>query len=225
MKRAAIVLVRPRNPRNIGAAARVLSNFGFTDLRVVAPHPPVWAEARASATDGAALLSETKVFAAMEEALADRRFVWGTTCLKGRSPESGAISLPAARISAADAVVFGQEKRGLTAQDLALCDGLLSVPTDPACPSMNLAQSVAVVCYEIARKPGKGPAPAPRIPYGELERLAEQAERALRRIGYRPSLTPQSRREKLRSLLRRRGVAVREAGFLREVLRRLEDAS
>jgi tRNA/rRNA methyltransferase len=221
MKSPAIVLVRPRNPRNIGAAARVLSNFGFDDLRVVAAHPPVWEEARRAATDGAPLLKRARLFGSLEEALSDRDFVWGTTCLKGRAVKARA--LPEARIPAGHAVVFGQEKRGLSGADLAVCDALLTIPTAAACPSMNLAQSVAIVCYEISRRPARRGEQPRRVPFSQVENFVSGFERALRAIGYRPSMTSEARRAKVRSLLRRRGIAVDEAGFLREVLRRAEE--
>jgi len=225
MKLPAIVLVSPRNPKNIGAVARVMANFGFNDLRVVSPHPPVWEEALITATDAASLLKKAKVFPTLKEAIEDRRKVWGTSCLKGRHPSLALTTLPGFKAGGKEAILFGQEKRGLRAEDLAFCDGLLAVPTVPGALSMNLAQAVGVVCYELGVKMSEAPALPARINSKELEILIDRAALALTSIGYRPKLTAAKRGAKVRSLLRSRGLASNEAGFLREVLRRIEGIS
>ncbi|MFH1724462.1 MAG: RNA methyltransferase [Elusimicrobiota bacterium] len=225
----AVVLVRPRNPLNIGAAARAMSNFGFRDLRVVAPHPPVWAEARRSAPGGEPLLKAARVYPDLARATADRTLVLATSSLKGRRPALPVWDLPGSGrrlVSGRTAFVFGPEKTGLTARDLQHCDALLRIPTSPSCPSMNLGQAVAIVCYELGGRPerSRGSIPAaerPRAPSAQVQRLVDLAGRALGHIGYRKSLTPQARRARVRRLLRRRGLAKDEAGMLGEILRRI----
>ncbi|MBO0726780.1 MAG: RNA methyltransferase [Blastocatellia bacterium] len=150
-----IVLVRPRDPNNIGAAARAMKNFGFADLAVVTPHPPVWSEV-VSAVNATDVLNSARVCATLDEAIADCNLVVGTTD-RTRVEEKQNLYTPldlSRELAAADydlALVFGSEKHGLTNEDLSHCHRIMSIPTELNCPSMNLGQAVAVCCYELAR--------------------------------------------------------------------------
>src|SRR5215475_13657979 len=150
-----IVLVRPRDPNNIGAAARAMKNFGFADLVVVTPHPPVWSEV-VSAVNATDVLTGARVCATLDEAVADCNLVVGTTH-RTRVEEKQNLYTPldlSRALAAADydlALVFGSEKHGLTNEDLSRCHRVMSIPTEPDCPSMNLGQAVAVCCYELTR--------------------------------------------------------------------------
>jgi TrmH family RNA methyltransferase len=154
-----IVLVSPRNPLNIGAAARAMANFGFSRLAVVAPYEQHWREAK-SAVQAEELLQNAAGCNALAEAVADCTLVIGTGTLQHRKPEQPVILLPElAPFIGAEldnggrvALVFGPEKRGLTREDLALCHLLVEIPTDPRQPSMNLGQAVAVCLYELAAR-------------------------------------------------------------------------
>lgn len=218
MPRPAVVLVRPRDPNNIGAAARALANFGFDDLRVVAPHPPVWRDAK-SAVGAQELLRAAKVYGSLPEALADRRGVWATSCLKARRPAQPVRTLPGFALGPEGAVVFGPEKTGLGAEDLRHCDGLLRVPTVPACPSMNLAQAVAVVCCALCAgeeaPPARGtPREEELLPWADAAHLLDAAEPPLALLRWRPELGPEGRRRKLEGMMRRRGLTREEARLL-----------
>ena len=154
-----VVLVSPRNPLNIGAAARAMANFGFSRLCVVAAFDPTWREAR-SAVGAPELLQNAVESATLAEAVADCTLVVGTGTLTWRKPEQPVVSLPllaplvkqelerGGRI----ALVFGSEKHGLTREDLSYCHLLVEIPTDPEQPSMNLGQAVAVCLYEVAAR-------------------------------------------------------------------------
>ncbi len=181
-----LVLVSPRNPLNIGAAARAMANFGFSRLTVVAPYAPHWREAQ-SAVGAPGLLAAAREASNLAEAVGDCTFVAGTGTLTHRKPEQPVIPLPelaplllrkldsgAPGASVAQpvpkgrippegrvALVFGPEKHGLTRNDLALCHVLVEIPTDPRQPSMNLGQAVAVCLYDLTRlAPGSSAAPA-----------------------------------------------------------------
>jgi tRNA/rRNA methyltransferase len=152
-----VVLVSPRNPLNIGAAARAMANFGFSRLSVVVPYAPHWREAR-SAVGAPELLAAANETATLAEAVAECTLVVGTGTLTYRKPEQPVISLPElaplvgrelAR-SGRVAVVFGPEKHGLTREDLSYCHYLVEILTDMRQPSMNLGQAVAVCLYELA---------------------------------------------------------------------------
>ena len=154
-----VVLVRPRNPLNIGAAARAMANFGFSHLSVVAPFAPTWREAR-SAVDSQDVLVNAVESATLGDAIAGATLVVGTGSLQYRKPEQRVVPLPllaplvdqelarGGRV----ALVFGPEKHGLTRDDLSWCHLLVEIPTAPGQPSMNLGQAVAVCLYELAAR-------------------------------------------------------------------------
>lgn len=156
-KRFRIVLVEPRNPLNIGAAARAMYNFGFDDLWLIKPWDKAFREAK-SAKGASTMLRHARVTSSFTEALGDASLVVATSAAKGRSTDLVQRDVTTAghaiRTHLGDssvALVFGTEKYGLSRQDLSHCDWLLTIPTNPDCPSMNLGQSVALICYEIAR--------------------------------------------------------------------------
>ena len=149
--RISIVLVSPRNPLNIGAAARAMANFGFSRLAVVAPFEANWREAK-SAVGASDLLQNARNTEALADAIADCTLVVGTGSIDHRKPEQPIIPLPELALlmqqefarGGCIALVFGSEKRGLTQKNLAHCQILTVIPTDPQQPSMNLGQAVAV---------------------------------------------------------------------------------
>ncbi len=157
-----IVLVRPRNPLNIGAAARAIRNFGFEDLVLVSPHDPIWRESRA-APGAEALLRNARVVPQLLDAIEDRTLVIGTSSLSRRSVTQPVISLDQLsalwkrrRKNDRVAVVFGSEKTGLSKKDLSYCHWIARIPTVSHCPSMNLGQAVAICCYELRKLAGSG---------------------------------------------------------------------
>jgi TrmH family RNA methyltransferase len=156
-----VVLVATRNPLNIGAVARAMSNFGAPHLRVVDPYEPSFREAK-SAVGAAELLAKAQEFSSVAEAVADCGLVVGTTAIGNREikqplrdlRESGPLMqkrMAAGRV----ALLFGSEKRGLSNEDLSYCHWLAHIPTREEHRSMNLGQAVAVCLYELARA-GKG---------------------------------------------------------------------
>src|SRR5262249_54345939 len=129
-----VVFVATRNPLNIGAAARAMSNLGFLSLRVVNPYDVAWREAR-SAVCASAVLAKAEEFASVEEAVADCALVVGTTAATNRELQHALKPLPIAgreirkRMAKENvALLFGSEKRGLSNQDLAHCHWLLRIP-------------------------------------------------------------------------------------------------
>lgn len=155
-----IVLVRPRNPLNIAAAARAARNFGFDDLALVAPYGPVMEELREKPR-AKRWLRSMQVFRTLAEAIGNCNLVIGTSSLSRRHVEEIPVlsldNLPSflRREKQFDrvAVLFGSEKRGLTNQDLSRCSAVVRIPTTAEDASMNLGQAVAVCCYELQREP------------------------------------------------------------------------
>jgi len=234
-----IVLVSPRNPLNIGAAARAMANFGFERLTVVAPYEPHWREAK-SAVGAEGLLQNAKRAERVEDAVAACTFVIGTGTLERRRPEQRGVRLPElAPIIEQElarggrvALVFGPEKRGLTRVDFSLCHLLVEIPTDARQPSMNLGQAVAVCLYELSsRLLAAGPAPLPeadaekRADSAQLELLAGAIEETMAAANYSPAEMSAANRHDVRVLLRRLALGERDArrilGLFRRVLWRL----
>jgi TrmH family RNA methyltransferase len=244
-----VVLVSPRNPLNIGAAARAMANFGFTHLTVVAPYEPHWREAR-SAVGAEKLLEHATRAETLAQAIADCSLVLGTAALTRRKPEQPAVLLPALpplveeelRRRGRVALVFGPEKRGLTRADLALCHRLVQIPTHPGQPSMNLGQAVAVCLYALAttlsspefsklEQPGRASGQSPESPLSatsaDLDRLADVVDQMMLAASYSPAAMREANRHDLRRLLRRLALtepdARRALGFFRRVLHRLKN--
>ena len=186
-----IVLVRPRDPNNIGAAARAMKNFGFADLAVVAIHPPTWSEIT-SAVNATDVLTNARIYSSLEEAVADCNLVVGTTD-RTRVEDKQTVYTPfdlSRDLTEADdklALVFGSEKHGLTNEDLSHCHRVMSIPTEANCPSMNLGQAVAVCCYELIRdgaQAGIVPRPAETATARAVEEAFELSLDVLRQIDF-----------------------------------------
>jgi len=239
-----VILVRTRNPLNIGAVARAMANFGVSQLRLVAPYDPAFREAR-SAVGASELLADAEVCQSVAEAVADCTLVIGTTAATNRSVSLPLITLheAAPQIAAAAhtgkvALLFGSEKRGLANEDLSYCHWLMRIPTTQQAPSMNLAQSVVVVLYELARTWNQAPAaveseaiPAadPPAKMQSLLRLAELMHEALECSGYYSEAAAASSEEQLRRLLLRMKLTEADSeivlGMFRQILWKLRTNS
>lgn len=233
-----MVLVNTRNPLNIGAAARAMSNFGFLHLRVLNPFELAFREAR-SAVGAAPLLAQAEEFNSLAEAVADCSLVVGTTALSRRDPQHavrdlrhGALLIRKRLACGRVALLFGSEKRGLSNEDLSHCRWLLHIPTRYKHRSMNLGQAVAVCLYELARDP-KSVAATEKLALataGDLERLTSLLREVLQASDYlkRETSNPTKRRsarpadEKIRRLIRRMNLSAEDAellvGMVRQIL-------
>lgn len=223
-----VVLVRTRNPLNIGAAARAMQNFGVRELRLVAPYEASFREVR-SAVGADAVLREARAFATVAEAVADCRLVIGTTAARRRELEqkliglgSAAAPVHAALMQGRVALLFGSEKHGLTREDLDHCHWLMRIATDPAQPSMNLGQAVAVCLWELARE-AVPPATEsdPSATSGDVERLGLLLMELLEAGGYAHPKTAASTAAEVRRLLRRLSVTEADTHLLMGMVRKL----
>lgn len=249
LDRLCVVLVGSRNPLNIGAAARAMSNFGFLHLRVVHPYDAGFREAR-SAVDAEPVLTAAEEFESVAAAVADCSLVVGTTGDNRRNPDNRRNAIdPLQRLETAAALMrerlraggrvallFGSEKVGLSNHDLNHCQVLLRIPTRPEHPSMNLGQSVAIVLYELIREiQHENPATAgstvrPRhATAGERERMIEVLLAVLDRSGFGPRGPGPSLEEKLRRLVRHLDLTQPDLqewlGLLRHILWKLENGN
>jgi TrmH family RNA methyltransferase len=225
-----VVLVRPRNPLNIGAAARALSNFGFRRLRVVNPFEVAFRDAR-SAVGALDLLAEAEEFRTVGDAISDCGLIVGTTAVHRRVlkhplrrlDEDGGKLIREELSSGRVALLFGSEKVGLSTEDFSHCHWLLHVPTVHDHISMNLGQAVAVCLYEIARSvdPERAPEEIRRASAGEVELITSILLDALRVSGYVKPGTEVVMGDKARRLVRRMNLQPGEAtvwlGMLRQI--------
>ena len=155
LDRLRIVLCRPSHPGNIGAAARAMKTMGITDLRLVAPERFPAPEAQWMATHAVDVLQAARVHASLGEALADCVAAFALSARRReRSPQVLAARDAARRaleraLRGPVAFVFGSESAGLTNEELFACQHLVHIPASPMYRSLNLAQAVQVICYEI----------------------------------------------------------------------------
>lgn len=232
----AVVLVSPRNPLNIGAVARAMSNFGFQDLRLVNAYHVALHEVR-SAVNAESVIRDARSYSSLPEAVADCSRVVGATGVEARDLktaihrlEQGALDLKISATAGRVALVFGSEKHGLSSDDISHCHALVHIPTRPAHDSMNLGQAVAICLYELVRD-APAEAPSRRVPReapaAMLELLHEQCFRVLTRSGYVKRRVAASATSKLRQFLRRLRLSAHDAtlllGMVRQVNLALED--
>ncbi len=158
LSRLRVVLVAPRNPLNIGAVARAMSNFGCRTLRVVNPYGPSYLEAR-SAVGASDILAAAEKCSSVAEAVADCTLVVGTTAVRTRDlqhavrrPEFAARLIRKRLAAGKVALLFGSEKSGLSNDNLSHCHWLIRIPTQDQNISMNLGQAAAVCLYELIRE-------------------------------------------------------------------------
>ncbi len=225
-----IVLHRPRFPENIGAAARAMRNMGLRRLTVVDPENFIEARIRMMATHVAGdVVDAITRFESLAEAVADCGYVVGTTARLGG--ERQAVVTPpvmARRLIAISqenevALVFGPEDRGLTNQEIRHCHALVNIPTD-AFASLNLAQAVMVMCYEVftARTGAEGGF-APRLATRhELDGMYAQLRDILVAISYINPENPDYWMNRLRRFFTRMQLRAREVSIIRGIIRQVE---
>jgi tRNA/rRNA methyltransferase len=222
-----IVLCRPSHPGNIGAAARAMKTMGLADLRLVAPLRAPVAEDVWMATHGADVLAAARTHATLAEAIADCTAAFALSARPREwSPQVLDVRAAAERAAANDApvaFVFGNESAGLTNEELFACQHLVHIPADPKNSSLNLAQAVQVVAYElyVARGASVPVARSEKLATVEdVEGLYAHLEEAARATGF---MAPGSKlRERWRRLFSRVPALEREeVNILRGLLKSL----
>jgi tRNA/rRNA methyltransferase len=225
-----VVLVAPRNPLNIGAAARAMSNFGCLDLRLVNPYEVAFREAK-SAVKAQKVLENAREYPTVGEAVADCALVVGTTSIGHRVPEHplkrlelGGKLIARKLATAPVALLFGSEKFGLSNDDMSHCNWLMRIPTREEHGSMNLGQAVAVCLYEIIRSPATAKVKSrakPDVSAGDLERMTATLKEILEHSGYMHERVEGSSELKLRRMIRRMNLDAHDAqvwlGMLRQI--------
>ena len=229
-----IILVKPQLGENIGKAARAMLNFGLTELRIVDPRDG-WPNPSAGPTAAGAdfVLEQAQIFDTTAQAVADCSHVFATTVRKRGmtkpvlTPAEAAEDIMAA--SGNCAILFGPERSGLEITDVELARKIITVPINPEFGSLNLAQAVILVAYELSKmdqsnvQPTLEKRPAMPAPQIELDRLHEHLERALDGTGYfyPPDRAPATKIT-LRNMMTKPAWTTEEVQTLRGVLSSLE---
>lgn len=196
-----IVLVNTRHAGNIGSVARIMKNMGFDSLILVNPTTRAGLEAVRMARGAEELIEKAVMVTSLDQALSNA--VWAYAISRRPRKISKPVFTPAQAVARMashanerTALVFGSEKLGLSGEEIALCGSLIQIPSSPSSPSLNLAQAVAALLYEMRRDgmPGtcvvKGK--QPEAPAGIRERsiLYREMEEALRLAGFFKSENP-----------------------------------
>lgn len=227
MARLRIVLVEPREAGNVGAVARAMKNFGFGELWIVGAHPQLLPVSGWWASGADDVLANARFVPTLLEALADAHLTVATTSMRGRTtatsfnPRTLGAHVASLNEDQLVAVVFGREDKGLTRDEVVLCQHTASIPANASFPTMNLAQSVCVFCYELS---SIEPVPAGRVlPTAELlERLHQRAQQLLLEAGFLRPGFPARLYDELRNLLARADVDEREVTILLGIIRQIE---
>lgn len=220
------ILVRPRDPNNIGACARALGNFGFSRLRIVNPYTPTWQEA-VSAVGAEDILKNAELFDSLPQALGDCHFSFASTALKNRNLTQKIVPLPdlASELKNLQnhkiAFVFGPEKPGLSNEEIAECTAVLNIPTAAQTPSINLAQAVILCCYELSKlkktilqKPDAETGPT----QSQKNLLIQDFMTLCQKVGLKDNIPAEKRRAALQRLLNKHGLNEKELFYLKKLI-------
>ena len=231
-----IILVEPAGPLNVGSVARVMKNMGLQHLVLVNPHcNPVGAEARQMAVHAADILAAARQVNTLPLALEGCYRAIATTA----RPRSLSTPLEQPRqalpwlLETPSALIFGPEDRGLNNEELNYAQRFMAIPSNPVYPSLNLAQAVAICCYELyqstlAPQPSQNQWINEEKAVGEVasmdavEQYFQHLESVLLKIGYLHAHTAASRMQKFRQIYGRSQLSPAELALLRGTLRQVE---
>jgi TrmH family RNA methyltransferase len=237
LERVRVVLINTTHPGNIGAAARAMKVMGLCRLHLVTPRHFPHADATALASGADDILQHAEVHETLDSALAGAGLVLGTSArLRSLSmPQQDARAAAQQAIAEAErhdvALLFGRERYGLTNEEIQRCHFLVHIDANPAYPSLNLAQAVQVLAYELrlASLGGGGVSGNPvdwePVDAVQMERLFEHLERALLDIGFLNPAQPKRLMMRLRRLFNRARPDQNELNILRGILTAAQETS
>lgn len=226
-----IVLCRPSHPGNIGAAARAMKTMGLSRLHLVNPKTFPHADAEAMASGAVDLLESAWVCESLEEALSGCVLAIGTSTRQRDlqtallTPHEAACKALSEAQGGAVAFVFGNETFGLSKEELACCQALMTIPANPEYSSLNLGAAVQVMAYELRRTALSETLRQPELDLAdlaEIERFYDHLERTLVHIGFLNPASPKRLMPKLRRLFSRSRLQKEEINILRGMLAAME---
>lgn len=224
-----VILVGTKHPGNIGSVARAMHNMGLRKLRLVASQCEPNEESERMARAGRVVLKAARSYESVVSAVRDLHFLVGTTGKAGGkrartcSPRTMAQKIISLGSSQKAGILFGPEDTGLVDEDLLPCQMLVRIPTDPAARSINLAQAVMIVCYELhlARLNRTPKSTAKFASLHQVEAMYSQLEGALLQIGFLHAQNSRHMMFALRRLLGRAGLESEDVGMLRGIARQI----
>ncbi len=237
LDRIRIVLINTTHPGNIGAAARAMKVMGLSALHLVTPKAFPNADATAMASGADDLLQAARVHESLDSALADCSLVLGTSArfrslpmpiLDVRRASEQALEESASRKVA---ILFGRERYGLTNEEMQRCQYLVNIPANPAYSSLNLAQAVQIVAYElrVAAIGGAGlfvpPSDREPVEDSQMEGLFQHLEQTLLDLRFLNPKQPKRLMLRLRRLFNRARPDQNEMNILRGILKASQEAA
>ena len=225
-----IILVGTLQSGNIGSVARAMKNMGLAHLKLAGVQCELDEQARWMATHAGDVLGNARMYPTLREAVADAQYVIGTTARDRRfrtlltpvqMAEKVLSLVPANRV----AIVFGREDSGLTNDELELCDDAVSIPASSEMMSLNIAQAVMIIAYELfCRAESQGPAAAgDRLaPSGQQQEMYDHLRTLLVDIGFLNPHNPDIALGKIKRLLTRAGLTAKDVRLLRGIVRQLQ---
>ncbi len=199
------VLIEPKEPGNIGASARAIKNMGFRRLELVGKGDIINDESRWMACSAIDVLERVKVFKDLKSAIAEKKLIVGTTRRIGKRRGlivpviEGARFIRNAAVNNRVAILFGREDKGLFNEEVEECGILITIPTDKSSPSLNLAQAVLLIAYELNRGIETEVMPA-LVRHEELQVLYNRIEKTLKALEYIPRGNRDLERKIMRNL-------------------------
>ena len=224
-----IILVRPKFPENIGSVARAMKNMGLNRLILVDGCSPLHMNAYKLASGAEDILERAEEVPTLREAISEMGCVIGTTSRIGKerspllTPRTLLKRLIPLSVKNSIGLVFGSEKEGLTNEELALCHLYVRIPSSESFPSLNLAQAVMVLCYELFQSSMTIRKHSIQLAKAEqLERMFENMERTLLNIGFLEVKNPKRIMRVLRRLLGRSEMEEREVQILQGIWSKID---
>lgn len=230
LSRIHIVLVRPTHAGNIGACARAMKTMGLESLRLVRPCPAIDAQARAMAAGADDLLKRAEMVDSLDEAIRDCGYVLGTSARDRRigwpvhAPRDGAAALLTQAAGQPVALLFGQERTGLTNDELDRCHALVTIPANPDFSSLNIASALQIMAYEIftaaiggSAAPVSTPTHMP-VTHEEMHQFYRHLQQVMTKTGFLNPAKPRLLMRRLVRLFNRAQPDSNEINILRGIL-------
>jgi len=223
-------MVRPRGSGNIGSVARAMKNVDAGELAIVGKARTRSFWARAMAVHGREILADAESYETLRDAIAGSTLVIGTTCRAGlyrshsQTPKEVAPTVVTALKKGKVALIFGPEDHGLSNKDLEHCQLLVSIPTHPDYPSLNVAQAVVICLYEfyVASLTPADADGIQRAQAEQIERLFDIMRNALLKIGFLDSENPEHMLLAFRRIFGRGGLEEKDVRILTGMFRQIE---
>ena len=227
MANVRFVLVEPQEAGNVGAAARVIRNFGSGELWIVGAHPPLFPVAGWWASGADEVLEGAQFRDTLHEAIGDAHLTIATTSMRGRTspvdlqPSGVATLFEELPADHTLALVFGREDHGLTREEVMACQQTASIPTNPVFPTMNLAQSIGIFAYELSSATMSRPGRI-RPTAALVERMHERMQSMLVETGFLHGNNADRIYDDLRAIAGRADLDERETTIVLGILRQME---